>query len=230
MNTLKMYEAGLIKMDAEQLDSVRKFATTLEEHKQRALLAVAAQADAADTADDDAALVKAVTEYMILFGSEERPHVFVDLNDNFSLSGATFWKLLHQEWKGFDRIPHRPFSSLMVFMRDHWRVELLNDEDREFYNTLPELLTVYRGQDAASPVGLSWTLDREVAAGFARGHRLLFNKSPIIISAEVAKRHVAGAYTEREEKEIVLFRPSQAVRRRRLMISPRRYEDPTIGP
>jgi len=82
--------------------------------------------------------------------------------------------------------------------------------DRAFYDTLPDYFTVYRGQNDGATVGLSWTLDKGVAEGFARGHRGIWNPSPIVITAEVYKRDVAFACAERHEAEIVVFKTSRA--------------------
>jgi hypothetical protein len=67
-----------------------------------------------------------------------------------------------------------------------------------------------RGQNDGATVGLSWTLDKGVAEGFARGHRGIWNPSPIVITAEVYKRDVAFACAERHEAEIVVFKTSRA--------------------
>ena len=79
--------------------------------------------------------------------------------------------------------------------------------DRHAYNELEEIFTVYRGQDADAPVGLSWTTDRAVAEKFARGHRGLWNERPTVLTGEVCKRDVAAFYTGRKESEVVAFGP-----------------------
>jgi hypothetical protein len=49
----------------------------------------------------------------------------------------------------------------------------------------------------------------------ALSFRGMRNERPQIITAEVSKRNVAGAYTDRSEQEIVLFSARHAMKRRR---------------
>jgi hypothetical protein len=73
------------------------------------------------------------------------------------------------------------------------------------YTSLPDGVTAYRGQGFDQPVGLSWTLDLNVAARFAFGHRDARNPSPLILSRSVARKDIAFVVNEREEAELVLF-------------------------
>lgn len=93
--------------------------------------------------------------------STQRPHLIVawpnGLSDN---DGALFWEVVTRAWSGFDAIAHEDFADLFE--------RFATSTPR---SDLPASLTVYRGQDADAPKGLSWTLERKVAAEFARGHR-----------------------------------------------------------
>lgn len=108
--------------------------------------------------------------------------------------GALFWEVVTRAWSGFDAIPHEDFADL--FKRF---------VDTSPSNELPANLTVYRGQDADAPKGLSWTLDRKVAATFARGHRNIRNPSPTIIEMEIEPEHIAFVCKDRDEAEVVLL-------------------------
>ena len=80
----------------------------------------------------------------------------------------------------------------------------LAEADPEFYDSLPETLTVYRGADRSCiEAGVSWTTDRHVAEGFARGHRLLFNPDPVVATATVRKSEIFAATNGRQESEIL---------------------------
>ena len=114
----------------------------------------------------------------------------------------------------FDAIPHRVFSLILSDLRAAWRADFLSADNRKFYNALPDRFTAFRGQNAGHPVGLSWTLNRDIASGFARGHRCLFNQEPIVISAQISKRNLCGAYVDREESEVVVFNTRAATSRR----------------
>jgi hypothetical protein len=68
-------------------------------------------------------------------------------------------------------------------------------------------ISIFRGQDADTrPIGLSWTTDIEVAAGFARGHRGLLSANPVVYEAYANAQKIAFASDERKESEIVLLR------------------------
>jgi hypothetical protein len=122
--------------------------------------------------------------------------------------GPAFWRLVADEWSGFDAIPHDDFAEMFSALCHAHSWELMPEADREFFNALPEAVTVYRGGNADTVAeGLSWTLDEKVAAGFARGHRGMLNKCPVILRGIVRKVDVALAVTDRSESEIVVFSP-----------------------
>jgi hypothetical protein len=151
----------------------------------------------------------AIERALLRHGSHERAEAFLELIDDDGIADRPeiFWRALHAEWSGFDKIPHREFERAFKLAKDKWRKSYLPKPDLAFYDSLPDEIEVYRGADAHAEyaVGLSWTLDRTVAESFARGHRGIFNPNPVVLVADVSKRDVAGAYSERCESEIVLF-------------------------
>jgi len=56
--------------------------------------------------------------------------------------------------------------------------------------------------------GLSWTTEKAVAAAFARGHRGLFHKQPVIAATAVPKNKILFACAARSESEIIV-KPSR---------------------
>jgi hypothetical protein len=144
----------------------------------------------------------------MLHSSAGRPYLVLDLID-YGIVAEPIWRLIHAEWNSFDAIPHKQFAIIFREHRSEWRPNFLSPKDRAFYDSLPARFQAYRGQDVSQPVGLSWTLDRDVAAAFARGHRGIFNPNPVILRSSISKRSVAGAYTGRNEREIVTFCPSR---------------------
>jgi hypothetical protein len=81
--------------------------------------------------------------------------------------------------------------------------ELLESDAHGFYDSLPELVPVWRGCERGRERGLHWTADRAIAEGFARGKRCL-NKAPTLARAEIPKEHVFAVFVSRAESEIVL--------------------------
>jgi hypothetical protein len=77
-------------------------------------------------------------------------------------------------------------------------------EQRQFFETLSPLVLVFRGCSRVRVCGIAWTVDREIAEGFARGHRGIKVPEPVIASALVPKEHIFFVTDDRQEKEIVL--------------------------
>lgn len=116
-----------------------------------------------------------------------------------TILGRGFWQKLRKHWPGFDAVPHWQFSRYMVDLKPYWQP----DDD---WRALPETFTAYRGQDRAQfTPGLSWTLDRAVAKGFARGHRGMRNPDPVVLRKKLRREDVAMVIHDRSESEVVLF-------------------------
>lgn len=109
--------------------------------------------------------------------------------------GPDFWHVIVRAWTTFDRIPHEDYA--VQFARFASTAPPKPD--------LPEPVTVYRGQDDSAPLGLSWTLSWDVAEGFSRGHRNIFNPDPIVLALDVWPSEVAFFTNDREEQEVVLL-------------------------
>jgi len=86
---------------------------------------------------------------------------------------------------------------------------------RQFFETLPPLVRVFRGCARLRVRGIAWTVDRAVAEDFARGHRGIRVPEPVVASALIPKEHIFFVTNERQEKEVVL-KPRQ----RRVIIEP----------
>jgi hypothetical protein len=62
---------------------------------------------------------------------------------------------------------------------------------------------VYRGvNDHSAIYGLSWTLDPERAAWFARR---FFNERPIVVRATVMRHRIIAVFQEHREAEVLVF-------------------------
>jgi hypothetical protein len=140
--------------------------------------------------------------HLCLYNSVERPRVFLSL---ISIAdGPFFWRAAGRHWTLFDLIPHRAFARLFKWHRATWSPKVLRPDDLDFYESLPETVQVFRGQ-TNGPVGLSWTTNRDRAEGFARGHRGVRVKEPVVISATIRKADIALVQTDRKEDEVVIF-------------------------
>jgi len=107
---------------------------------------------------------------------------------------CTFWAILKEEWSGLDLIPHAEFEA--QFSR-------FADTAPGLENMTPARL--YRGQDSGAPIGLSWTASVSVAESFARGHRGIANKDPVILETIADPKQIAFECSDRDENEYVLL-------------------------
>ena len=73
-----------------------------------------------------------------------------------------------------------------------------------FFDQLPDQVEVFRGCSRPRVRGVSWTTDRDVAAGFAQGHRSILVPDPVIVSAVIPKGAVFIVGTDRQESEVIL--------------------------
>jgi len=80
---------------------------------------------------------------------------------------------------------------------------VLEADELAFYDALPETIAVWRGCEAGRERGLSWTIDRSVAEGFAIGKRCI-NRVPTLVRADIPKQHVFAVFSSRNEHEITL--------------------------
>ncbi|HEY8125993.1 MAG TPA: hypothetical protein VIF88_11305 [Methylocystis sp.] len=138
-------------------------------------------------------------------GAVARPHAFLEIVYKGDTSQEILWRLLHLEWSGFADVPYSRFESILRFLRPHWRADYMPAKDRAFFESLPDKIEVWRGQDDSRPMRLAWTTNEETARAFARGRGLFVNSSPVLYRGVVARRHVALAPQDRDEEAIVIF-------------------------
>jgi hypothetical protein len=79
-----------------------------------------------------------------------------------------------------------------------------SQSQRQFFETLPPRVRVFRDCSAPRVRGISWTADHAVAEEFARGHRGIPVREPVVASALIPKDHIFFVTDERQEKEVVL--------------------------
>lgn len=94
-------------------------------------------------------------------------------------------------------------------MREHWNqlfakrdgTLLLSDtQGQELFDSLPDVLTAYRG-DHADSLRISWSLDQATGKFFARRFS---GSSRALLVGTVKKEHIYGVITERGETEILV--------------------------
>jgi hypothetical protein len=118
-----------------------------------------------------------------------------------SAGGQAFWRVIREQWPSFDRIDHGEYRQQFKRFAPYWLLT------REVAN-LKDGITVFRGQSRLSPVGLSWSLRREVAESYAHGHRGIPVPQPIVLERRIHRKQVALVIIDdRNEAEVVLWTP-----------------------
>jgi hypothetical protein len=127
-----------------------------------------------------------------------------------------FWPAFMDAWSACDATWFAR-NWLLRAMKDAGpAVVFLSPAQRKFCEALPAQGQVFRGCSRPRVRAVSWTTDRGVAEGFARGHRGMRVLDPVIASALIPKEHIFFVSNERNEQEVVL-NPS---RLRKLVIEP----------
>jgi hypothetical protein len=82
--------------------------------------------------------------------------------------------------------------------------EMMTPEENAGYDALPKEVTVYRGCGEWNRIGMSWSLDREMANSFP--HRARFAaRHPFLLTATVSKNKVLAIKLDRGEDEVITF-------------------------
>ena len=114
--------------------------------------------------------------------------------------GNIFWRAVRQGWPSFDRIDHSAYAEAFARFRPQW-------SGSPEIAALPRLVTIYRGQDARAPIGLSWTTDRKTAASFAHRHRSRRNAEPMVLAAFIERDDIALVLESHGDTNIVVWAP-----------------------
>jgi hypothetical protein len=139
------------------------------------------------------------------FSSEKLAAEMLPLVSN--AAPETVLKIFFAVWPNCDRTSASDNASLLRLLAKARSqvspVAYLSDANREFLQSLPTNITVFRGCSRCRVDGLSWTTDKEVAKGFARGHRAIVVGEPVLVTANVKKDDVLAVITDRKESELI---------------------------
>jgi hypothetical protein len=152
--------------------------------------------------DHEKAALAAVGQCSLFEGSEYRLLTILPLIE--AAPPEIFWPAFLEAWSFCDATwPYR--SEILRAMKDAGSsLAFLQLAQRQFFDTLPPLVQVFRGCSAPRVRGIAWSMERSVAEGFARGHRFIRVPEPVVASAVIPREHIFFVTDERDEKEIVL--------------------------
>ncbi|MEH2567820.1 hypothetical protein [Bradyrhizobium sp. AZCC 2289] len=153
---------------------------------------------------EEAGYAEAVSKYLYHLSSEQGAPEMVSLLER--ASPDAFWKVFMIHWPNCDdtwALKDRLLSQLRKAAGAASAIRYYGDEQRAFFESLPQVLTVYRGCSRQRAAGISWTTETKIAMQFARGHRQITVPEPVIVTAEVDKNDIFAVFTDRSENEIV---------------------------
>jgi hypothetical protein len=134
-----------------------------------------------------------------------------------TLPNKIYWQMVSDCYTRSD-LAHSDMDIVFDYLNDNRSEKeyLMNEEDREFFNNLPEEITIYRGctkkEIESGQHRLSWTLDKSIAEFFAytyinpvhedRGEKKDKSKFDIV-EKTVSKKDLLCYFGGREEAEVL---------------------------
>lgn len=116
------------------------------------------------------------------------------------------WRRFQAGWPACDGVPDWLTAEIlfMLCFDEHRGVEFLEGDDKEFFDALPEHVTVYRGCSPDRIKAMAWTTDIQIAEAFARGHRGIRVPDGAVYKATIGKVDILTVFTDRQESEIIV--------------------------
>lgn len=163
-----------------------------------------------------------IVEYVLSFPPEDQLKTFAEECGN--MNDRQYWntlRIMYVASAGGERgtslrtIHGKLLYTIMTARPRQAKRHLLMDaNERRFLKYLPNPVTVYRGFiSGQNKSGLSWTLDRSIAAWFARRAALFAKKQPRLLEGVADKDEIIAYLNGRLEEEI-LVEPKHVKRQR----------------
>ena len=149
--------------------------------------------------------VELIDGYLDMFNSFDRADALLYVTEDEPAD--VFWNVMIKLWNECDFI--WPLRDMMLSTLRRRRAELspialLKAADRDFYNALPDRVTIYRGCGRRRIRSLPWTTDREQAAFFAKSLSSGTPSDLVIAEARIDKAEIFFVSTTRDESEVVV--------------------------
>lgn len=122
-----------------------------------------------------------------------------------STEALEWFSVLGKAWSCCDNISLYK-QQLRVLLKTASRAELnamMDEEELSVWNSLPDLITVYRGCYNFNKDGLSWTLDECIAEGFCYLQRYSHPGETQILLKGIVKKSDVVLKLDRDEEEVI---------------------------
>ena len=143
---------------------------------------------------------KAWNRFIFLHERPYRLQAFLEIQDQ--LTDTQYWRLLADSWIDTENAWQNrgKWRKLFDSKRPHSHY-LMDETEDNAMNTLPEMVTIYRGSSANNEKGLSWTLSKDKAEFFAQRFA---QKRGKVYEQEVRKDQILALFLGRGESEVIL--------------------------
>lgn len=111
------------------------------------------------------------------------------------------WAFIESEQPNMD--PNVSTTELKNYFKKCNKDALMEEDELEVYNSLPNVVTVYRGVTSYNNKKikvLSWTIDPEVAKWFATR----YEQNGQVYTATISKKHILAYFGGRNEAEVIV--------------------------
>jgi len=195
----------LTKVTKPPFQTLRELLKLSPEVLRKRKAAVQARAYKAARAAKGFAKIEAVRHLSLLMDSPERAAALVPLIENEPPD--IFWPIFLSEWTRCDAAWEWQQKLIPILRRVGpcpREIYLEHAKDNgQFWSSLPDDLTLYRGCSRARVNAISWTTNRSIAEGFAKGHRFIRVPDAVIAIATIRKADIFAATDDRKESEII---------------------------
>jgi hypothetical protein len=141
--------------------------------------------------------------------SSDKIKCFIEFASTFD--DESYWKELAIAYtlQDYKKLSMELVKNLFSAKREA-RENLMNEEEQKFLLSLPNTTTIYRGgaeeEAKKNTYGISWSLDKAVAEGFAYKKQITTKKEMRIHEKTIPKSEVIAVFLERNEQEIIWFK------------------------
>lgn len=127
------------------------------------------------------------------------------------MSDQKYWKKLKDVYISQDYSPVPDPILIHLFQSDRpGKEHLMNEEDKEVFNQMPDEITIYRAMSKkeydSGNYRLSWTLNKEVAEFFSERSESLYEKDILIHEVKIKKTEAIAYFNDRNEEEIIYIK------------------------
>ena len=119
------------------------------------------------------------------------------------LSPSDFYRLFGDIWINSESLyMHQDAIREALTNPPAAHIYMMEPEEREMYDRVPEITTIYRGCWADNQESWSYTLNEQRATWFAR--RCPYDGQPLLVTAQVKRTDIIAFFTRRGEEEVVV--------------------------